>query len=83
MANLKYKSSRQVMLSLINGKNRRHFQELKTRHKKKGNIEYTELIQKGIDMYDIYKVDEELKGVIDPEKEMSKQEWEDMVGLKG
>jgi hypothetical protein len=83
MAALKYKTPQQVMLALLSGTKRRHFQELKTRHKRKGNVEYVKLLQEGIDMYDKYKVKEELRDIIDPEKEMSKQEWEDMVGLKG
>lgn len=83
MASLKYKTHKQVMLALLNGQTRRHFQELKTRHKRKGNLEYAELIQRGIDRYDEFVVDGELRTYIDPDGVMSQWEWDETVGHRG
>ena len=79
---MKYKTTTDVMLQLLKTGRRKSIQDLKYRHQNK-KPEYAELLQKGLDMYDKHVSQEELRSYIDPEKEMSIQEWRDEVGNRG
>lgn len=56
---MKYIDPKQVLLSLLQGSRRKSMQDLKYRYAK-SNPTYSKLIKDGIDMYDMYMVNEEL-----------------------
>lgn len=77
-----YSTEKEVMLALFQGTaKRKSMMELVYRWQTK-KPEYSTLLKKGVDMYDQHLVDQQLKGFIDPEKELGKTAYEDRVGFK-
>lgn len=79
---MKYKSPKQVMITLLDGGKLKSMRDLKYKYKN-SLPEYSKLISDGISMYEEYIIDQDLRSYIDPEDMMTTQEYEDRVGFKG
>ena len=76
-----YRTSDEVFLALLEGTKKRSIKELMYRKRKTDN-KYAQILEEGLNKFEDYEVRNKLKQFIDPEKMMTEQEWNDMVGLK-